>query len=146
MRIARPKSLLERDAREDLWLHTLSQISTLFGKLQYLSSLRDPNTGQYEHYGLAMVFGEKEAAKAIRQNHKQFFAEWLALGLAEQQADLERYLYSLEADTSEVLASWELLEPWKLFIPHGVMAAEKALYAADLKTITRLLRQRHGAV
>ncbi len=145
MRIARPKRLLERDAREDLWLHTLSQIPTLFGKLQYLASLRDPNTGYYEHHGLSLVFGEKEATKAMRQNHKLSFAEWLSFGLADQQADLEEYLISLRSPLHEILASWDLLEPWKLYMPHGVMPSEKALYAADMRTICRVLTQRSAA-
>jgi hypothetical protein len=144
MRVARPKSLLERDAREDLWLHTLSQIPTLFGKLQYLASLRDPNTGTYEHHGLSLVFGEKEATKAMRQNHKRTFADWLALGLAEQESDLENYLVGLRSPLGEILASWELLEPWKLYVPLGVMASEKALYSADLRTICRILTQRYA--
>ena len=145
MRVARPKSLLERDAREDLWLHTLSQIPTLFGKLQYLASLRDPNSGTYEHHGLSLVFGEKEAAKAMSQNHKATFADWLGLGLAEQQADLEEYLIGLRSPLSDILASWELLEPWKLYVPLGVMASEKALYSADLRTLCRILIQRSAA-
>jgi len=144
MRVARPKSFLERDAKEDLWLHTLSQIPTLFGKLQYLASLRDPNTGNYEHHGLSLVFGEKEAAKAMRQNHKRTFAEWLAHGLVEQQADLEEYLVGLHSPWSDILASWELLEPWKLYVPLGVMPSEKALYAADMRTICRVLTQRYA--
>ena len=50
---------LERGAAADLWRNTLSQIPTLFGRLVYLSSLRDSNSGAYEHYGLAKVFGAK---------------------------------------------------------------------------------------
>jgi len=146
MRVARPKSLLERDAKEDLWLHTLSQIPTLFGKLQYLASLRDPNTGNYEHHGLSLVFGEKEAAKAMRQNHKRTFAEWLVYGLVEQEADLEDYLVGLRSPLSDILASWDLLEPWKLYVPLGVMSSEKALYAADMRTICRVLIKRYAAV
>ncbi len=145
MRVARPKSLLERDAREDLWLHTLSQIPTHFGKLQYLSSLRDPNTGAYEHHGLALVFGEKEAAKAMRQNHKRTFGEWLNLDLASQEADLAEYLAGIGGPMTNILSSWELLEPWKQNVPSGVMASEKALYSADLKTLVSLLKIRYGA-
>jgi hypothetical protein len=144
MRVARPKSLLERDAREDLWLHTLSQIPTEFGKLQYLSSLRDPNTGAYEHHGLALLFGEKEAAKAMRQNHKRTFAEWLNMDLARQEADLAEYLAGIGGPMTEILASWDLLEPWKQYVPPGVMASEKALYSADLKALVNLLKNRYG--
>jgi len=144
MRVARPKSLLERDAREDLWIHTLSQIPTQFGKLQYLSSLRDPNTGTYEHHGLALLFGEKEAAKAMRQNHKRTFAEWLNMDLASQEADLAEYFAGVGGNMTAILSSWDVLEPWKQYVPSGVMASEKALYAADLRTLVSLLKNRYG--
>ncbi len=144
MRVARPKSLLERDAREDLWLHTLSQIPTQFGKLQYLASLRDPNTGTYEHHGLALLFGEKEAAKAMRQNHKRTFAEWLNMDLAAQEADLTEYFAGIGGAMKDILAVWDVVEPWKQYVPAGVMASEKALYCADLKTLVSLLKNRYG--
>lgn len=144
MRVARPKSLLERDAREDLWIHTLSQIPTQFGKLQYLSSLRDPNTGTYEHHGLALLFGEKEAAKAMRQNHKRTFAEWLNMDLASQEGDLAEYFAGVGGNMTAILRSWDVLEPWKQYVPSGVMASEKALYAADLRTLVSLLKSRYG--
>jgi hypothetical protein len=144
MRVARPKSLLERDAREDLWLHTLSQIPTQFGKLQYLASLRDPNTGTYEHHGLALLFGEKEAAKAMRQNHKRTFAEWLNMDLAAQEADLTEYFAGIGGAMKDILAVWDVVEPWKQYVPAGVMASEKALYCSDLKTLVSLLKNRYG--
>ncbi|MCX6607062.1 MAG: hypothetical protein NTV52_26245 [Acidobacteria bacterium] len=81
----------------------------------------------------------------MRQNHKRTFADWLALGLAEQESDLENYLVGLRSPLGEILASWELLEPWKLYVPLGVMASEKALYSADLRTICRILTQRYAA-
>ena len=67
MRTARPKSLLERSADTDLWRHTLSQIPVLTGRLVYLSALRSPVTGKYEHHGLALLFGDQESDKAIRR-------------------------------------------------------------------------------
>jgi hypothetical protein len=144
MRVARPKSLLERNAKEDLWLHTLSQIPTQFGKLQYLASLRDPNTGAYEHHGLALVFGEKEAAKAMRQNHKRIFAEWLIMDLASQEADLAEFLAGIGGAMTDILSVWDVVEPWKQYVPAGVMASEKALYTADLKALVNLLKTRYG--
>ena len=144
MRVARPKSLLDRDAKEDLWLHTLSQIPTQFGKLQYLASLRNPNTGTYEHHGLFLLFGEKQASKAMRQNHKQVFADWLNMDLASQECDLVGYLVGIGGSMKEILAAWDLLEPWKQYVPNGVMGSEKALYSADLRTLVSLLKHRHG--
>ena len=54
----------DRSPASDLWRHTLSQIPTTFGRLVFLASLRDPNTGAYAHYGFAHRVGE-EAAGAV---------------------------------------------------------------------------------
>ena len=74
-----PKAGLERGAAPDLWRHTLSQIPSLFGRLVYLSSLRDNNTGTYEHFGLAQAFGEGEAARVLGESHLNGFSQWLCL-------------------------------------------------------------------
>ncbi|MFN7646449.1 MAG: hypothetical protein ACK5UT_02855 [Acidobacteriota bacterium] len=144
MRVARPKSLLDRDAKEDLWRHTVSRIPTQFGKLQYLASLRDSNTGLYEHHGLTLLFGEKEAGRAMRLMHRQVFADWLNRALAAQEADLSEYLSGIGGPIEAVLAAWDLLEPWKQYIPGNVMAGEKALYSSDMRTLVSLLRCRYG--
>src|SRR5437588_12662109 len=78
---------LERGAAADLWRNTLSQIPTLFGRLVYLSSLRDTNSGVYEHYGLAQVFGAKDADRTLKHSHAQAFAASLNLNLEQQTSD-----------------------------------------------------------
>ena len=80
---------MERTAPADLWRNTLSQIPTVFGKLVYLSSLRNPVTGKYEHHGLSLVFGADEASRALRKSHAQAFAESLSFDLERQKADLD---------------------------------------------------------
>ena len=57
----------------DLWRHTLSQIPVLVGRIVYLSTLRSPITGRYEHHGLALVYGDGDAEKAIRVSHRKAF-------------------------------------------------------------------------
>ena len=59
----------DRSASADLWRNTISQIPSVFGRLVYLASLRNPNNGSYEHHGLALVFGEDEANKALKNSH-----------------------------------------------------------------------------
>jgi hypothetical protein len=47
---------LERDRpAEDVWDRTLAQIATTFGRIAYLASLRNENSGRYEHFGLARI-------------------------------------------------------------------------------------------
>src|SRR5579864_8729114 len=83
---------LERGAAADLWRNTLSQIPSVFGRLVYLSSLRNQNTGAYEHHGLALVFGPEESNRALKKSHSQAFAEWLSFDIEQQKADLDLYI------------------------------------------------------
>lgn len=142
MRTAKPKSVLERDAAADLWRHTLSQIPTLFGKMMYLGNLRDPNSGEYHHHGLALVFGDKEAEKALRRNHKQAFSEWLTLTLDRQYGDLESYLDECSEERLTILGNWELVERWRVAIPATVNAAEKNLFCSDMRNLLAAIKIR----
>ncbi len=85
----------DRSAAADLWRNTISQIPSVFGKLVYLASLRNANSGAYEHHGLALVFGDDEANKALKNSHSKVFAEWLYFNLEQQKADLDLYISCL---------------------------------------------------
>jgi hypothetical protein len=135
---------LERGASADLWRHTLAQIPCLFGRLVYLSSLRNSNTGRYEHHGLALVFGEDESDKTLRESHTHAFAEWLAYGLEHQKADLDLYFSSLGAERKTLLTTWQRLAPYRNLIPASAHALERRLYLADLETLLELLRNDSG--
>jgi hypothetical protein len=134
---------LERGAAADLWRNTLSQIPTLFGRLVYLSSLRDTNSGVYEHYGLAQVFGSKEADRTLRQSHSQVFASWLNLNLEQQKGELEDYLAGLEEDIQSILTNWIRLAPYRNLIPTRAREVERQLYLTDLEVVLELLRFDH---
>lgn len=144
MRTARPKSLLERSADTDLWRHTLSQIPVLTGRLVYLSALRSPVTGKYEHHGLALLFGDLESDKAIRASHRRAFHEWLALGLEEKVEDLEQYLKTSGEDARAILSHWSRTETWSSFQPAGALSAEKSLFISDMRAVIRILSLRFG--
>src|SRR5271154_1725230 len=55
------------------WQRTLGAIPTLIGRLAYLSSLRNANTGSYEHFGLAQRIGEDEVDRTLRRSHMNTF-------------------------------------------------------------------------
>jgi hypothetical protein len=140
---AKPELKLERGAAADLWRNTLSQIPTLFGRLVYLSSLRDANSGTYDHYGLAQVFGAKEADRTLRQSHTQAFAAWLNLNLEQQKSDLEDYLAGLEDDINSILGNWIRLAPYRNLIPARAREVERQLYLTDLEVVIELLKFDH---
>ncbi|HSR07434.1 MAG TPA: hypothetical protein VLM42_09800 [Bryobacteraceae bacterium] len=96
----KPKGMLERDALADLWKHTLSQIPSIYGRLVYLASLRDPNSGAYRHHGLSAAFGREQSTYALRKSHEQTFLEWLTMPLAGKNADFRAYLQSASSEES----------------------------------------------
>ena len=75
-----------------LWRRTLAQIPTVFGRLAYLSSLRNPATGRYAHEALVRLLGPEEADRTLCHSHHQVFSLWLGFSLADQKSDLDEYL------------------------------------------------------
>jgi len=134
----------DRSPASDLWRNTLSQIPTTFGRLVFLSTLRDPNTGAYAHYGFAQRVGEHEADVALRQSHSQCFSEWLAFSLEEQKADLDLYLSGIESDRKTILDTWIRTKPYRNLIPAAALEMERRLYNSDLETLLELLTVVHG--
>ncbi len=136
---------LDRSAASNLWRNTLSQIPSVFGRLVYISSLRNPNNGRYEHHGLALVYGEDESNRALKKSHSQAFAEWLTFNLEQQKADLELYISSLPDDPGQVIETWLKLAPYRNLIPASVRGVERRLYTNDLKILLALLRNAYAA-
>jgi hypothetical protein len=135
---------LERGAAADLWRHTLSQVPSLFGRLVYLCSLRDPNSGCYEHYGLAHVFGDEEANRVLSESHEQSFGSWICLTLEQQKADLDLYLSGLSGNRRTILDTWIRLQPYRSLVPSTTREVERELYMADLGAILGLLKNEYG--
>jgi hypothetical protein len=127
-------------ALRDLWRRTLSQVPTTFGQIVYLASLRDANSGRYQHFGLAQVYSPNEANEALAASHLEVFGEWLNYPLARQQEDLEAYLASLDEDRGTVLRAWAKLSPYRNLVPAGASEAQRTLFEADLELILDLLR------
>jgi len=128
----------------DIWRNTLSHITTVFGRLVYLASLRDSRTGRYHHYGLVRLFGAKEADHMLRQSHAEVFSRWLGFTLEEQKHDLEDYLSDLSADRRSARIKWSRLPHYHTFVPAETGEVERRLYASDMEILLELLRVEGG--
>jgi hypothetical protein len=128
----------------ETWQRTLSSIPTLIGRVAYLASLRNVNTGSYEHFGLAQRIGEDEVDRIIRRSHMGIFQEWLCFGLERQKDELEEYFSGLEGDRREIISSWLTLEPWNHWVPAESRDVERKLFNADLAVILEFVRVEYG--
>ena len=128
----------------DLWRHTLARIPTLFGRVLYLSSLRNQTNGVYEHPGLAQMVGDEEAGETLRRSHAQVFQDWLCLNLEQQKADLEEYLTETP-NPAAMLADWAGSTAYQSWVPSTAQEVERRLFTGDLETLLALLRREYGA-
>ena len=125
---------------DELWLHTIGQIPSSFGRLVYLASLRDQNTGRYEHHGLSQMFGEDESDRTLRQSHEKIFDGWLGFDLQQQKEDLDLYLSAFQVEKRTILATWIRLAPYRNLMPTMVQEPERRLYLTDIEAILELLK------
>jgi hypothetical protein len=139
------QEMLDRSAAADLWRHTLSQIPSVFGRLVYLSSLRNSNSNTYEHHGFAQMFGAEVSDATLRESHAQAFQEWIGFRLEEQKADLDLYISTLGQDKRNLVESWLRLTPYRHLLPGVIRKAERELYLSDFGALLTLLRNDYGA-
>jgi hypothetical protein len=130
---------LERGAAADLFRHTLSRIPSVFGRLLYLGSLRDPHTGAYRHDGLAAAFGPDLSQQALRLSHNRVFREWLRMSLEQKHSDLSAYLDTLESPRSKVVNYWLESETYRSCVPGAASRAERAYFSSDVEELLELI-------
>jgi len=129
---------------EESWRRTVGTIDTFLGRLAYLASLRNLNTGAYEHFGLSEKVGAAEVDRLIRQNHLEVFRQWLCFKLERQREELEAYFAGLEGDRREILSNWLVLGPYAAWIPADSRDVERNLFNSDLETVLEVLRAESG--
>ena len=142
----RPRAMLERSATADLFKNTLSRIPTLFGRLCYLASLRDPNSGIYRHHGLVSIFGRDESRRALSQSHRDIFQAWVNMPLEEKTEDLKTYLYGLDEPLSLVVEHWARGEFYRSCLPDDVREGERELFLREFEILLEVLNCGPGEV
>ena len=76
-------------AIEDFERTTLAALPGTLAKLEYVASLRQEN-GEYCHWGLARVHGEKSAERAISEAHTKLFVLALRMPIAQLWEEVTR--------------------------------------------------------
>jgi hypothetical protein len=136
---------LEQEAVDDLWQRTLGHIPSSYGKLVYLASLRNPDTGRYEHFGLAQHPNNADANRALRHSHEHIFQTWVNYSLAQKKTDLELYISTIEqVEKAELLDAWLRLTPYKNLVPAAIQGPERQKHVSDFEAILGLLKNVYG--
>jgi hypothetical protein len=138
-----PEPQRRRESAGKIWREALLGVSTQFGRLVYLASLRDSTSGYYCEPGLTKLLGTEGADRAIRHSHYQVFSEWLAYSLAEQKADIDDFLRGQGLSAGQPF-NWSASLPYRSVIPPAARDVERQLYLADLETLLELLKAEHA--
>ena len=126
---------------EDLHETTLRAFTGCLNKLEYLAGLRDKE-GTYEHWGLARVYGELAAKKALARAHRSQLSKVLAMPirkLVEDAKQSSRMAGIPAADYVERLATTS-----PNLLPHGPGAGSARHLSSVLHALSSLLKNPKG--
>jgi hypothetical protein len=133
-----------REVLDETWGRELAEIETAYGRLVYLASLRDFNTGRYEHYATE-TGSRKRVHTYFLRLHEAIFKEWVNFALAEKMADIELYIRGLDSvDRADLVDAWLRLMPYKNLVPAAIWGPEREKHISDCEAILGLLRNVYG--
>jgi hypothetical protein len=137
-------------AADDLRRRTLSRLQRPLGRLIYLASTRDYNTGIYYHDGLASAFGEDVACQALAECHREAFREVVGSSLQDLVEQIEDYIESVHLTAEMFITAWKKLEPYRVTVPVESDPLATEFFFANLRTALAILGSRrpphHSAV
>jgi hypothetical protein len=136
--------MLERNALADLWKHTLSQIPSTYGRLVYLASLRDANSGTYRHHGLSAAFGREESLNAMRMSHEDTFREWLNSPLSAKSADLATHFQNVDENPRQVVAHLSRATPYLSQLPDSASPAQRRQFKMEMEILLEMIKNDSG--
>jgi hypothetical protein len=131
-------------ARQDIEIRTLAKIPGDFGRLIYLASLRDYNTGEYYHEGLARQFTESVARKALASCHQDVFKRLVLCSVQELVEQFEIYVRSNCPASSDLVRVWEKLQPYRVTVPLECSALTARFFAANVRAALAILQSRQS--
>ena len=105
---------------EDFISRTLAAIPSDYGRLYYVSSLKNPDTGRYQHDGLADLYSEDSVQDALAQCHEEIFSRILETPLSDQERDLRKCIEDAGDKFWAVVESWRESRFFRTMCPEGL--------------------------
>jgi len=129
-------------ACRDLADRSLAKIRGDLARLIYLASLRDYNTGEYHHEGLACRFTESVAGRAMASCHRDVFRRMLLCPVKELVEQLELYASSNNSTSFELVRVWEKLQPYRVIVPLECSSLAARLFVSNIRAALAILQAR----
>jgi hypothetical protein len=117
---------------EDFTSRTLAAIPSDFGRLYYVSSLRDSGTGRYLHAGLTDMYSKNSVQEALSHCHEELFSRILETPLKEQARDLRNCLDSAGDRFWTVVDSWREEQSFRSMCPEGLPNYLSQLFCSNM--------------
>lgn len=124
----------------DFAINTLAVIPNDFGRLTYITSLRDLSTGRYEHAGLAALYPAEAIQQALKQCHEEIFQRILETPLALQEGDLKSCLEGMEGALCDTVSHWRQMEAYRVLMPEDSPEYLKELFCSNLRALLEILQ------
>src|SRR5438309_4089026 len=123
-------------ALDDLLQRTLSAFPGLLSRLEYLSSLRHPETGVYSHWGLSRVHGDVTAQNAIQEAHGLLVSEILHMPLRKLMDDAVACGTARGEDAEDYLQ--DLLQRCSVLLPQQLGGGSSRHFSSVLHALSAL--------
>jgi len=120
---------------EDFSSRTLAAISSDFGRLYYVSSLKDSNSGRYEHDGLTSLYPENAVQAALSHCHEELFSRILETPLREQEGDLCACFDSAGDRFWDAVENWHENTCFRGMCPEGMPDYLDDLFCSNMKAL-----------
>jgi hypothetical protein len=124
-----------RKLTEDLTERTLAAITSEYGKLLYLSSLRDLASGQYRHEGLEAVYSSGSVQEALLQAHREVCSRIMEMPLARQEMDLLDSWKGFQAEPEDLISNWKESQVYRTLLPTGLPDYMRTLFCSNIETL-----------
>jgi hypothetical protein len=130
-----------RSVIEDFTSRTLAAIPSDFGRLYYVSSLKNSSTGRYTHDGLMNLYSEDSVQAALTQCHEELFSRILETPLSQQAIDLRKCLNTAGDTVWAVIESWRESRFFRTMCPEGLPGYLDDLFCSNIGALLAMFSE-----
>jgi hypothetical protein len=131
---------------EDFTSRTLAVIPSEFGRLYYVSSLKDSANGRYQHDGLMELYSVDSVQVALEDCHEELFSRILETPLPEQERDLRKCLDTAGDKFWTVVDAWRKDKSFQTMCPEGLPSYLNDLFCSNLAALLDIFSSQRATV